>query len=142
MTHTLSIAVAVAFVALACIHVYWALGGKLDIRKMVPVVNDKPLFTPGPVGTFVVAVGLIGFALVVLALGFYDSVPVHYQSYFSITGYVIGTVLILRAMGEFKYVGFFKRVRGSDFATYDSWLYSPFCLSAGCAFLFLAAHRN
>ena len=37
--------------------------------------------------------------------------------------------LLARAIGEFKYVGFFKRVRGSRFARLDTLIYSPLCLS-------------
>ena len=111
-----AILIAVAFVVLAVLHIYWALGGEIDIRKVIPVVEGKPVFTPGVLGTFIVAGVLICFA--------------------------IGAVLVLRAIGEFRYVGFFKRVRGSDFATYDNWFYSPFCLLVGSAFLFLAANQT
>ena len=58
-----AILIAVAFIVLAVLHIYWALGGKLDIRKMIPVVNDKPVFTPGVFGTFVVAGVLIRFEI-------------------------------------------------------------------------------
>ena len=34
-----------------------------------------------------------------------------------------------RAIGEFRYVGFFKRVVGSRFATLDTFVYSPLCLA-------------
>jgi len=140
--HTISILVATAFAGLAILHIYWALGGKLDIRKMIPVVNDEPVFTPGVFGTFVVAVVLTCFAMVALALGFNGTVPVNYQPCLKIIGFAIGTVLVLRAIGEFRYIGFFKRVRGSDFATYDNWLYSPFCMFTGSAFIFMAANQT
>ena len=49
--------------------------------------------------------------------------------------YALAAGLLARAVGEFKYVGFFKRVRGSRFARLDTLLYSPLCLllSAGVA---------
>ena len=140
--HTISILVATAFAGLALLHIYWALGGKLDTRKMIPVVNGKPVFTPGAFGAFVVAMVLACFAAVALALGFCDIVAVDYQPYVKFPGFAVGGVLFLRAIGEFRYVGFFKRVRGSDFAKYDNWLYSPFSLFAGSAFLFLAANQT
>jgi hypothetical protein len=42
-------------------------------------------------------------------------------------------------VGEFKYVGFFKRVRGTRFATLDTLVYSPLCLllAAGVAWVAL-----
>jgi hypothetical protein len=42
--------------------------------------------------------------------------------------YALALGLVARAVGEFKYVGFFKRVRGSRFARLDTLLYSPLCL--------------
>ncbi len=131
--------VATAFTILAILHIYWALGGKLDIQKMIPVVNDKPVFVPGVLGTFVVAFVLICFAAIALILGFNDLVLVEYLPSVKYAGFAIGTILVLRAIGEFKYVGFFKRVRGSDFAKYDNWIYSPFCVLAGSAFFYLGA---
>jgi hypothetical protein len=140
--HSISILVAFAFTILAIMHIYWALGGNLDISKMIPVSNGKPVFTPGAIGTFSVAIVLACFAAVSLALGFREAVPVDYRPYVKFAGFIIGAVLVLRAIGEFKYVGFFKRVRGSDFAKYDSLAYSPFCLLAGSAFLFLAVNQS
>ena len=43
----------------------------------------------------------------------------------------VGVVLLARAVGDFRYVGFFKRVRGSRFATLDSRYFSPLCLLLG-----------
>jgi hypothetical protein len=42
--------------------------------------------------------------------------------------YALALGLAARAVGEFKYVGFFKRVRGSKFARLDTLVYSPLCL--------------
>lgn len=50
----------------------------------------------------------------------------------------VGVVLVARAIGDFRYVGFFKRVRGSRFATLDSLLFSPFCLTLGAGALWVA----
>jgi hypothetical protein len=50
--------------------------------------------------------------------------------------------LLARAVGEFKYVGFFKRVHGTKFARLDTLLYSPLCLilSVGVALVALQNH--
>jgi len=139
---TIAIFVAVAFAGLAMLHIYWALGGKLDIKKVIPVVNGDPVFTPGVLGTFAVAVALVCFAAVAMAIGFPDVMSADYKPYLKFPGFAIGAVLIIRAIGDFRYVGFFKRVRGSHFATYDSWIFSPFCLLAGGAFLLLATSQT
>ncbi len=51
----------------------------------------------------------------------------------------LGGVLLLRAIGEFRYVGLFKRVRGTRFATLDTWLYTPLCAMLAAAVWYLAA---
>ena len=43
----------------------------------------------------------------------------------------LALILVARAVGDFRLVGFFKRVRGSRFAKLDSLIYSPFCLALG-----------
>ena len=40
-------------------------------------------------------------------------------------------VTTVRAVGDRKYVGFFKRVRDTEFARRDSRIYSPLCLLLG-----------
>jgi hypothetical protein len=42
--------------------------------------------------------------------------------------YLLAAGLFARAVGDFRFLGFFKRVRGTRFATLDYFLYSPICL--------------
>ena len=79
MMQILSIALTVSFIIIAILHIFWAFGFKFDIRNMVPVVNGEPVFTPGPIGTFIVAIILFGFASVSLALGNYTQLPENYD---------------------------------------------------------------
>jgi len=46
-------------------------------------------------------------------------------------GWTIPIIFILRAMGVFKYVGFFKKIKNTDFGKNDSKLFSPLCLAIG-----------
>jgi hypothetical protein len=48
-------------------------------------------------------------------------------------------VLALRAIGEFRYVGLFKRVRESRFAALDTRVYTPLCVALAAAVFYLAA---
>ena len=130
---------AVSFAGLAILHLYWAGGGSVGLNSAVPTTEDTPIFTPGPVATTAVALLLAGFAMVALALGF-GWISASLVPYATFMGYALGIVLILRAVGEFRYVGVFKRIKTSKFARYDTWLFSPFCLLAGLAFLLLAAN--
>lgn len=135
----ISVFLAAAFFGLALLHLYWAAGGKWGIKHALPAIDGAPLFKPGPLATALVAVVLAGFAIVSLLLGFESIGIPALQPYATFLGFAIGGVLVLRAIGDFRYVGFFKKVRGSGFSVYDSRLYSPFCLIAGGLFFLLAA---
>lgn len=45
---------------------------------------------------------------------------------------------LLRSIGDFRYVGFFKRARGSRFAELDTRFYSPLCLPLALATAWVA----
>jgi hypothetical protein len=115
------------FVVLAVWHVRMAFGPMGGESGAVPSVDGKPLFVPSRRSTLVVAVVLLAFAALVagaaglLSLG----VPVRWLSW---ACYLLALGLLARAVGEFRYVGFFKRVRASPFARMDTWVYSPLCL--------------
>ena len=42
--------------------------------------------------------------------------------------YFLIAVFFLRALGDFKYIGFFKKIRNTSFAKSDTWFFSPLCL--------------
>ena len=42
---------------------------------------------------------------------------------------LLATLFALRAVGDFRYVGLFRRVRGTPFARWDQWLFTPLCVS-------------
>lgn len=144
--------VACTYLLLAVVHVYWALGGRLAKDAAVPRVPRKvaasdiappamasamvPAFTPSRTGTLLVAVGLAAVALMVGARAGLATAP----SAGPILQWAIGLValaMLARAVGDFRLVGFFKRITGSSFAWLDTRVYSPLCLalSAGLAYV-------
>ena len=123
---------------LAILHIYWAAGGSWSKRIAVPEPKGKPAFSPSRISTLAVALALIGAACVAILRGFFlfssfPGSPAHWASI------AIGFVFFLRAIGEFRLVGLFKRVRSTAFATWDTWLFSPLCLLIAFAFFFIAA---
>ncbi len=46
--------------------------------------------------------------------------------------WLTAVIFLLRAIGDFRYVGVFKRHRESSFAKLDTLLYSPLCLLLAC----------
>jgi len=115
------------FLVLALWHFYMALRPSSGNAGAVPSVDGKPLFVPSRNATLAVGVVLLSFASLVAATGgiLHLGVPSVALSWLS---YALALGLLARAVGEFNYVGFFKRIRGSRFATLDTFVYSPLCL--------------
>jgi hypothetical protein len=80
---------------------------------------------------------LASAAVVVLARGGLLSLPIHAAPIAWACG-AVGVAFALRAVGEFRLVGFFKSVKGTEFAAMDTWFYSPLCLAIGAGALWLA----
>jgi len=45
--------------------------------------------------------------------------------------WVIAALFLLRAMGDFRYVGFTKSIRSTNFAAYDTKIFTPLSLTIG-----------
>jgi len=121
-------------IVLALWHVYWAFGGRLAHAAALPIKDGKPLFRPSAPGTFAVALALFGFAWLAAFNGglLGTSAPSRWLQW---AGAAVALAMLGRAIGDFRYVGFFKRMGGEPFASLDSRVYSPLCLllSAGMA---------
>lgn len=114
---------AVVLSALGAIHIYWAAGGALGKGAAVPTRDGQAVLHPTPFTTIVVAIGLFAMAALVAAkIGW--------------AIWIVSGVFLLRAVGDFRYVGFFKRIRDSRFARLDTRLYSPLCLLLATLILF------
>ena len=136
MSNVLAITICFAFLALGLWHFYMAFAGGTGESAAVPRLDGKPLFVPSAGATVAVGVVLLLCATLVAGTSGLVSLglPPRPLSWLS---YATALALLARAVGEFKYVGFFKRVRGSRFATMDTLVYSPLCLmlSAGVAWV-------
>jgi hypothetical protein len=117
----------VIFILISLIHVYWGFGGKWGTGAVFPQLdNVVSTFKPPPIATLVVAGGLLGFALVhAAALGVFTFISAYYLGVCLI---IIGAIFTLRAIGDFKYVGLFKKRREGAFAQNDTRYYVPLCL--------------
>jgi Protein of unknown function (DUF3995) len=116
------------FAFLGGIHFYWGMGGNWGKADAIPTTQaGESAMSPGIVATFVVGFGLLAMGGVVaikaglLALGLPTWVP-------NVGIWVIAAIFCLRAIGDFNYVGFFKKVRDTAFGRKDSRYYAPLCL--------------
>jgi hypothetical protein len=131
--------VAVLLVALSLIHVYWAAGGDVGRAAAVPThASGAPVVRPGTVSTLAVAALLTGAAVMVLVRA--QLVPgIGSPALYRWGAWLTGGAFALRTIGEFRYVGLSKRVRGTRFAALDSAVYTPLCAVLSAAILYLAA---
>ncbi|MDI9339739.1 MAG: DUF3995 domain-containing protein [Sediminibacterium sp.] len=116
------------FAGIALIHVYWGVGGKWGADAVIPAtVDGKKLMAPRSFECFAVAfafLALIGFVFLKAQWISLFALP----HWLNANGLVlISFVFFLRAIGEFKYVGFFKKVKSTLFARMDTRFYSPLC---------------
>ncbi|MDO6499242.1 DUF3995 domain-containing protein [Photobacterium sanguinicancri] len=125
-------------ILIATIHYYWAFGGTKLVHYAIPTIHEKPAFKPGFIATIIVAIGLSGLALFVYIM-LHDSFDLisYQQNSFSRGAWIFSAIFLMRAIGEFKLVGFFKKETESKFAQWDSMLYTPLCLFFSIGFIAL-----
>ncbi len=118
-------------------HFYWAFGGKIGLDKVLPTKDGKRLLNPGKPVTFLVGLVLFGFSYIAYALQFYDFTTLENNSFYKYSGLFISIIFVLRSIGEFNAVGFFKKIKKSEFAIYDTKYFSPLSLILGLVFSIL-----
>ncbi|HAA15411.1 MAG TPA: DUF3995 domain-containing protein [Cytophagales bacterium] len=119
------------FIALAALHFYWALGGNWGFESVLPTTaQGLRILAPTTVDSLVVGtlLFLCGAFYGVLAGTLKVNLPRRLQQ---VTQWGIPIIFILRAVGDFQYVGFFKQVTGTEFARLDTLFLSPLCLTIG-----------
>lgn len=125
------------FTFISGVHIYWAGGGKWASAAVLPTKSDGTLMlNPGLMSTLVVAGGLLIFALLTLGnLGIWDAWLSH--KIIILGNWFIMGIFLLRAIGDFNYVGFFKQTKGTPFAQNDTKIYSPLCATIGAISLII-----
>ena len=104
------------------------ISGKPIGEGMVPT-NEKNarVMNPKTLDCFVVGIGLFSFALFVSNSS--ELVIIHLPKWLLNSGHwIIAIIFFIRAIGDFKYIGFFKRIKHSKFAKLDTQYFSPLCL--------------
>lgn len=128
MTSFLIILCAGILVLISLIHMYWGFGGSWASKVVLPmkkIVKNMFLFRGRR--------GLLWWRL-----RFYfcycviSTAWIHiFWSTSRITKWgciLLAVIFFIRAVGDRKYIGIFKKVKGTEFSMYDTWVYSPLCL--------------
>ncbi|XDD51916.1 DUF3995 domain-containing protein [Leptospira sp. WS92.C1] len=113
---------------LSLLHFYWVFGGSLGKTKTIPAdPQGKLAFVPGKAVTALVGILLFTAALCPLCMRVENvlSIP---KNVFQYGCYFLSLIFFLRAVGDFKFVGFFKKIKTTIFAQYDTRFYSPLCV--------------
>jgi hypothetical protein len=122
----------------AAFHFHWAFGGQYGRRVAVPQrLDGTPLFVPSAAATLGVALGLTLIVVLLAAYVLRLDLPVR-RGTLRIAMTALALIFLARGFSWHPYAGLFKRVRATDFARNDTWLYSPGCIVAGLGFLLLA----
>ena len=82
---------------------------------------------PSVFATLTVAFGLLVMSLLHLEKVQIISLPI--PAWINTYGLkIIAGIFLLRAIGDFRYVGFFKKTKATKFADLDTKYYSPLCI--------------
>ncbi|WP_067146588.1 DUF3995 domain-containing protein [Pseudotamlana agarivorans] len=120
------------FLILALIHFNWIFGGTFGLNASLPTnLEGKRVLNPKPLDAVIVGLGLSFFSLFyILQSGLIPYTLPHWVM--SVGAWLIPSIFLVRAIGEFKYVGFFKKVKQTPFGKLDTKLFSPLCLLIAC----------
>lgn len=127
MIRTIVASTASTLGGLSALHYAWSARPRLvNPELVVPYSAGRPLFRPGPKSNRAVSLILLGMAGILTAASF-NPVP-RVGRFLKVVSFLISLIFALRSIGDFRYIGFFKRRRNSKFARLDSTIYSPLCV--------------
>ena len=137
MSTLLAVVLMVCFLVLAALHFYWLLGGTQGLDQALPTDEaGNRVLNPGKIETAIVGLGLLSFAFYYLVKsGILEvALPSFIVNYL---GWGISLLFILRAIGDFRYVGFFKKIKHTEFGKYDTKYFSILSLIIGIIAFFV-----
>tara|TARA_R110002049_G_scaffold273961_2_gene451889 strand:- start:226 stop:645 length:420 start_codon:yes stop_codon:yes gene_type:complete len=127
----LSILLSTILIGLGLIHFNWVVGGTFGFSESLPTKESgERVLNPKKIDSAIVGIGLTVFGIFYIfksGLIAYN-LPEWIMNY---GGWIIPIIFLLRAIGEFKYVGFFKSVKKTNFGKLDTKFFSPLCLLIG-----------
>lgn len=122
------------------IHAFWAARGMSGGSAVIPQRAGRPVIRPSRLATLGVAGCLFAAALTLLArLGIMRRPAFVPASLPHRGSWALAVIFGLRAIGEFRYVGIFKRVKRTPFARWDTRLFVPLCVIVAAGSALVAA---
>lgn len=119
---------------IAVMHVYWIGGGQAFAGNVLPEyapgdkhrffdASDRPNGTP-PLWQGFIIVGLFVAYIVMIWFNYFDI----WHLLIEICMWIATAVFAIRSIGDFNACGLFKRHKGTNFAHWDTVLYTPICI--------------
>ncbi len=138
------ILIVLIFSVISLFHFYWAMGGEFWYEEVLPTntMGTKRL-DPSMAAGLIVAFGLLLMAFVTVgSQGMFDKYL--NRKYFQYGTLLISLIFLLRAIGDFRFVGFFKIVTETRFGINDTVFFSPLCLfiSLVTMYIFLSSRKS
>jgi hypothetical protein len=126
-----------ALLAITGIHFFWLIGGKIGLKYAFPhnSKHRKKIYRPKTIVLFIIT-GVLAL-MTFLCLAQTDSFNNILNPEIIIWGNrVTGIIFLFRAIGNFKYLGFTKTFKDTEFAQLDTYIYCPVSLAISlCAFI-------
>jgi len=129
MKEVIGLLLTLVFILIALLHINWGLGGKWGLNGTLPIDRDRisNVRNPGPLAFVIVILGLLCMAgLCGIKAGLVNIPIPDIIDRYGLT--MIATIFLLRVIGEFKYIGLFKKIKSTEFARKDTKYYIPLCL--------------
>ena len=128
MTTILSFINAIILTTISAIHFYWMFGGKWGVAQSLPTtIEGKRVLNPKTLDCAIVAI--IFLLMAILFLNFAGIEVIKFPNWILKYGvWVLSAIFLFRAIGDFKFVGFTKTIKSTEFAQLDSKFYAPLCL--------------
>jgi len=129
------------FLVLSPIHFYWAFFGDWGLLQAIPTdINGNRLLNPSSIDSAIVGIILLSFGLYYLIKRYKPSKVTKWIDL--PMGWLIPILFFLRAIGDFKYVGFFKEIGSTPFARADYMFFSPLCLLISVLGFFIVMQKH
>ncbi|WP_343617713.1 DUF3995 domain-containing protein [Flavobacterium sp.] len=131
MATIIAVLLFLVFLFLSLLYFYWAFGGKWGTEGVYPTPDAQtPPRNPGIRSTLIVAFGLFGFSIFYLIKVniIFIELPLWLEKYGL---WILAAIFMVRAIGDFKYLGFFKKIKNTKFGQNDTRYFAPLCFLIG-----------
>ena len=128
----LGMLVTVILIFIAGIHLFWFFDGAWGFEEVLPThLNGKRVLNPKKIDSLSVGLFISFFALIYCVKSLNITISFLPDWILKYGLYIISSVFLVRAIGDFKYVGFFKKIKETTFGELDSKYFSPLCFVMG-----------